>query len=76
MYTGLYLHLTHLYSFIVYFQNENTYPAIIGITDDRGNKVFTGFSNNLKKSHQCFLPIIGRGRTGFLISTVIPMIAV
>ena len=29
---------------------ENTYPAMIGSTDDRGNKVLTGISNNLKIS--------------------------
>ena len=27
---------------------ENTYTAMIAITDDRGNNVFTGFSNSLK----------------------------
>ena len=39
-------------------RGENTYPAMIGITDDRGNKVLLGLAIALK-SHQYFLPIIG-----------------
>ena len=45
---------------------ENTYPAMIGITDDQGAMCFLG-SVIAIKSQQCFIPIIGRAGIGFLI---------
>ena len=48
---------------LLYIVLRNTYAAMIGIIDDQGNKVFTGFRNSLKN-------ITDGGGVGLLIETI------